>query len=166
MLFEITVTCAGCGTCVKRCPAGAISGERRAQHHIDPSLCKECGACWRQCPKAAVISPAGVLRQGKPVKELPKARVDPSACAGCRNCLLSCPFRIIEVSNDRTWGLSTNKCCVVGQGCWGCETCVTVCPTGAVSIVPEPVKKPDPRPTEPRRASEEAMGARRRAGGD
>jgi electron transport complex protein RnfB len=165
MLFEITGLCVGCGTCAKRCPAGAISGERREQHTIDPSRCKECGACWRQCPKAAVVSPAGILRQGKPVKELPKARVDPSACAGCRNCLSSCPFRVIEVGKDRTWRLSNLRCCVVGQDCWGCETCVSVCPTGAVAIVPEPVKKPEPRPTEPRVVAGQPTPVRRTGGG-
>ncbi len=164
MLFEITALCVGCATCVKRCPGGAISGERRAQHHIDPSLCKECGACWRQCPKAAVISPAGSFRQGKPVKDLPKARVDPSACVGCRNCLLGCPFHVVAIGNDRTWGLSTIRCCVVGPGCWGCETCVSLCPTGAIAIVAEPVKKTEPGPLEPRPAPGQTTLGLRRAG--
>jgi ferredoxin len=138
LFFEVTELCAGCAMCTKRCPTGAISGERRSQHHIDPSLCKECGACWRQCPKAAIISPAGHMREGRPCKELPHVAIDGSACAGCRNCLLTCPFSAITLTKGAARGLLSKGRCVVSAGCWGCETCVTVCPTGAARLVLDP----------------------------
>lgn len=43
--------CVGCLLCLKSCPSGAISGERKKPHHIDQSLCIKCGACLEKCPK-------------------------------------------------------------------------------------------------------------------
>jgi Na+-translocating ferredoxin:NAD+ oxidoreductase subunit B len=135
MFYEITAVCAGCGMCAKRCPAEAISGERRQQHHIDPSLCKQCGACWRQCPKAAVLDPQGGRRQGKPVKELPRAHIDASGCAGCRNCQLNCPFGAIGFERSRLRLIAAaGRCIVDPDRCYGCGTCISGCPTGAAAV--------------------------------
>ena len=35
--------CTGCTLCFRNCPVGAITGERRAVHYIDQSLCIKCG---------------------------------------------------------------------------------------------------------------------------
>jgi NADH:ubiquinone oxidoreductase subunit F (NADH-binding)/(2Fe-2S) ferredoxin/Pyruvate/2-oxoacid:ferredoxin oxidoreductase delta subunit len=43
--------CVGCLLCLKSCPSGAISGERKKPHYIDQSLCIKCGACFEKCPK-------------------------------------------------------------------------------------------------------------------
>jgi NAD-dependent dihydropyrimidine dehydrogenase PreA subunit len=45
--------CTGCGRCVRRCPAGAISrqGKRAA---VDPGRCLGCGVCRRACNKNAI----------------------------------------------------------------------------------------------------------------
>lgn len=42
--------CVGCLLCLKSCPTGAISGERKKVHVIDQSLCIKCGACFDVCP--------------------------------------------------------------------------------------------------------------------
>lgn len=42
--------CVGCLLCLKSCPSGAISGERKKPHRIDQSLCLKCGACLEKCP--------------------------------------------------------------------------------------------------------------------
>jgi NADH:ubiquinone oxidoreductase subunit F (NADH-binding)/(2Fe-2S) ferredoxin/Pyruvate/2-oxoacid:ferredoxin oxidoreductase delta subunit len=41
--------CTGCGACRRACPAGAITGEKKKPHKIDPSLCIRCGACFDVC---------------------------------------------------------------------------------------------------------------------
>ena len=49
-----TDRCKGCGMCIKSCPTGAITGEKKKPHHIDPELCIKCGACAKACKLQAV----------------------------------------------------------------------------------------------------------------
>jgi len=46
--------CTGCMLCLKRCPSGAIAGERKKPHTIDPSKCITCGVCFEVCKFDAV----------------------------------------------------------------------------------------------------------------
>jgi NADH-quinone oxidoreductase subunit F len=41
--------CKGCGSCMKACPAGAITGEKKKPHRINPDRCIRCGACFDAC---------------------------------------------------------------------------------------------------------------------
>jgi Na+-translocating ferredoxin:NAD+ oxidoreductase RNF subunit RnfB len=41
--------CKGCGACLKACPAGAISGEKKKPHKINADICIRCGACFDVC---------------------------------------------------------------------------------------------------------------------
>jgi NADH:ubiquinone oxidoreductase subunit F (NADH-binding)/NAD-dependent dihydropyrimidine dehydrogenase PreA subunit/(2Fe-2S) ferredoxin len=41
--------CKGCGACLRACPAGAITGEKKKPHVIDPDVCIKCGACFDVC---------------------------------------------------------------------------------------------------------------------
>jgi NADH-quinone oxidoreductase subunit F len=47
--------CKGCTACVKKCPVGAISGERRSPHKIDAAKCIKCGECSRTCKFNAIF---------------------------------------------------------------------------------------------------------------
>ena len=42
-------TCTGCGLCLKRCPAGAITGEKKKAHLIHQEACIKCMECYRNC---------------------------------------------------------------------------------------------------------------------
>jgi NAD-dependent dihydropyrimidine dehydrogenase PreA subunit len=47
--------CEGCLRCLRACPTGAISGEKRKPHTLDQSMCIKCGACYDVCKFGAVI---------------------------------------------------------------------------------------------------------------
>jgi NADH-quinone oxidoreductase subunit F len=48
--------CVGCGACKRKCPADAISGDKKAPHVIDAAKCVKCGACVEACKFGAVIA--------------------------------------------------------------------------------------------------------------
>ena len=46
--------CIGCGLCAKKCPVGAITGEKKKAHVIDPNICIRCGQCIHGCKFGAI----------------------------------------------------------------------------------------------------------------
>jgi NADH-quinone oxidoreductase subunit F len=47
--------CEGCLRCLRACPTGAISGEKRQPHTLNQGMCIKCGACYDVCKFGAVI---------------------------------------------------------------------------------------------------------------
>jgi NADH-quinone oxidoreductase subunit F len=50
-----TEKCEGCLRCIRACPTGAVSGEKRQPHTINEGMCIKCGACYDVCKFGAVI---------------------------------------------------------------------------------------------------------------
>lgn len=53
--FNITEDCKGCTACSKKCPVGAISGEKKEMHVIDHDKCIKCGKCEETCKFGAIV---------------------------------------------------------------------------------------------------------------
>ncbi len=47
--------CKACGACLKACPTGAITGEKKVPHKIDPVKCIRCGSCFDVCKFKSVM---------------------------------------------------------------------------------------------------------------
>ena len=46
--------CTGCGVCIRECPHGAVTGEKKQPHQIDLALCEKCGICKSSCKFDAI----------------------------------------------------------------------------------------------------------------
>jgi len=52
--YSVNDNCNGCTLCLKNCPEGAITGEKKKMHTIDPDKCTRCGACEAVCNQDAI----------------------------------------------------------------------------------------------------------------
>ena len=57
--------CEGCLRCLRACPTGAISGEKRKPHTLNQGMCIKCGACYDVCEFNAVIKGGKGATNGK-----------------------------------------------------------------------------------------------------
>ncbi len=48
------LVCKGCMVCIKKCPVGAISGEKGKPHVINDRLCIKCSVCFDSCKFKAI----------------------------------------------------------------------------------------------------------------
>jgi len=52
--FILESLCNGCGACVRACPTGAITGEKKKPHSINADLCVRCASCVLACKFKAI----------------------------------------------------------------------------------------------------------------
>jgi len=55
LTYEITESCNGCMACGRKCPTGAITGEKKQRHVIDRSKCILCDECYKTCRFDAIV---------------------------------------------------------------------------------------------------------------
>lgn len=80
--------CDRCGTCVKRCPYGAISQDGTGKFTVMGALCQACGTCAGDCPQDAIYMPNFTSEQIEAQIEIalrddPENKIVAFACAFC-----------------------------------------------------------------------------------
>ena len=80
--------CNRCGTCVTRCPYGAISQDGTGKYTVMGALCQACGTCAGDCPQDAIYMPNFTNEQIEAqieiaLQEDPGNKIVAFACAFC-----------------------------------------------------------------------------------
>jgi len=80
--------CNRCGTCVNRCPYGAIVVDGTGKHTVMGALCQACGSCAGDCPQGAIYMPNFTDQQIEAqiemaLKEDAAGKIVAFACAFC-----------------------------------------------------------------------------------
>jgi electron transport complex protein RnfB len=123
--------CMGFGSCVKVCPADAITITNGGIAVVDKEKCIGCTKCVAACPKniikmvpysSEVHVLCSSLEPGKVVNKTCKA-----GCIACKKCEKVCNFDAIHVEN--------NLAAVDYDKCTGCMECVKACPKECIEGV-------------------------------
>ncbi|HVO32112.1 MAG TPA: 4Fe-4S binding protein [bacterium] len=135
----ITDTCVGCTICALKCPTGAIAGDKKELHSIDPTLCIDCSVCGHYCPYDSIVDNDGDLVKRVKASAINKAIVTDENCTGCTWCVDICPFDAI-VMKDRpddnaVKGFASSMMAVViPKECVGCKLCEEACGWDAINV--------------------------------
>jgi Na+-translocating ferredoxin:NAD+ oxidoreductase subunit B len=140
MPYTITEKCNGCGACMRLCPAGAISGEKKKLHTINGSLCIECGACGRVCPQSSLLDAGGSGCEMTKRSEWLKPELIMETCMACSICVDACPVGCLALSElPRDKGVDAFPYLKDPKACIGCGFCSKECPADAL-MMQKPVK--------------------------
>jgi ferredoxin len=134
MAFTIIDNCIGCGACIRICPSGCITGEKKELHAIDPTLCMECGACGRVCPSGSVENLLGQIIQRVKRPQWKKPRFDHKACMACTICVEVCPTGAIALGDPSSKDPHAYPVLGLEKRCIGCGFCAKECPVAAISM--------------------------------
>jgi len=132
MAYFITEKCNGCTACARKCPVGAISGERKTRHVVNKELCAECGVCGRICPTEAVVDGNERIVFRVPLAQWPKPHFDFNSCMSCNICIQSCPFSCLEISEPQGKDPHGHPVLANPAACIGCGLCRQDCPVDAI----------------------------------
>lgn len=135
MSFKINDRCTGCSACAPVCPTGAIRGEHRSIHVIDPVRCIDCGACGVTCPDEAVLDHHGAVFSLCEAPSRAFAWVDLAACTGCGWCQSACPWDAVAPVFVRGPGGAMRVAAVRAERCVACGSCELECDHGAVAVL-------------------------------
>lgn len=123
--------CIGFGTCVKKCPFGAMSMGEDGLPVVDVKKCTGCGKCEEACPKDVIqmISTNAIVKVecNSKDKGAVARKVCSTSCLGCGICAKNCTYGAIKIENNLA--VVDSKICI--EKC-NEATCIAKCPTGAI----------------------------------
>jgi len=134
MSYSIISTCTGCTACVKVCPVGAIGGERKVLHIIDPSVCIDCGACGRICPYQAVLDDTQAVCQMVKRSLWLRPVILEIQCVSCGVCLEVCPTSVLDFAALTDHRVRSVAWLRDAPNCIGCSFCAVACPVNAIEM--------------------------------
>jgi electron transport complex protein RnfB len=134
MAYKIIDPCTGCTACVRPCPVGAISGEKKQIHIIDDRRCIDCGACGLVCTFDALVDGQGNPCTSLPRSAWPKPVFLLDLCSGCTECVRVCPVSCLDLRQVEGRGTTLYPVLARSKACIACGFCADVCALRAVSM--------------------------------
>ena len=123
--------CLGQGTCVAKCPFGALSLNVEGLPVVDAGLCTGCAVCTAVCPRGVIkMIPRTAHVQvdcSSEEKGAAARQACSCACLSCTLCVKNCSYGAIRMENN----LPVVDHSVCAEKCTD-PTCIGKCPTKAI----------------------------------